>query len=66
MVDVNTFVLENGIEYTEDLIANMDVKKSYFFIYIFIIIIVVVFAYLYIKSKNIKNKNRRLKKRIAR
>ena len=56
----------DGIEYTEDLIANMDVKKSYFFIYIFIIIIVVFFAYLYIKSKNIKNKNRRLKKRIAR
>lgn len=55
-----------GIDYTEDLIANNDVKRSKLFINILIILIIVVFVYLYLKSDKKKKKNMRLKKRLHR
>lgn len=55
-----------GIDYTEDLIANNDVKRSKLFINILIILIIVVFVYLYLKSNKKKKKNMRLKKRLHR
>lgn len=55
-----------GIEYTEDLVANNDVKKSRVFINILITIIVILVIYLYLKSSNKKKKNRRLKRRVIR
>lgn len=55
-----------GIEYTEDLVANNDVKKSRVFINISITIILILFIYLYLKSNNKKRKNKQLKKRIHR
>ncbi len=45
-----------GIEYTEDLVASKDVKKSNAPIYIIIIIIIILLIYLYIKSNNKKKK----------
>ena len=45
-----------GIEYTEDLVASNDVKKSNAPIYIIIIIIIILLIYLYIKSNNKKKK----------
>jgi len=57
-----TYTVE-GIEYTENLIANNDVKKSRFFINLLIIILIIIFAYLYLKFKKRKKKNRRLKKK---
>ena len=50
-----------GIEYTENLIASNDVKKSRFFTNI-AIIVVIGFAFLYLKAKKQRKKNRRLKK----
>lgn len=55
-----------GIDYTEDLVASKDVKKSRFLINTIIIIIIVSFIYLYIKSNNKKKRNMRLKKRVTR
>lgn len=55
-----------GIEYTEDLVANNDVKKSKIFINILITIIVILVIYLYLKSNNKKKKNIRLKRRVIR
>lgn len=55
-----------GIEYTEDLIASNDVKKSRFLINTIIILIIFVFIHLYIKSNNKKKRNMRLKKRVTR
>ncbi len=46
-----------GIEYTEDLIANSDVKKSKTLIFVLIALIIVVFIYLYLKSKD-KTRNK--------
>ena len=60
-----TYTIE-GIEYSENLIANNDVKKSNFLVYTFILATILVFAYLYAKSKNRKRKNRRLKNRTIR
>lgn len=60
-----TYTLE-GIEYTENLIANNDVKKSNFLLYAFIFIVIIVFAYLCLKANERKKRNRRLKKRITR
>ncbi len=55
-----------GIEYTEDLVANNDVKKSRFLINTIIIIIIISFVYLYLKSNKKRKKNTRLKKRVTR
>ncbi len=55
-----------GIDYTENLVANNDVKKSRTSINIFILLVIVLFIYLYLKSKKRKNKNIRFKKRINR
>lgn len=55
-----------GIEYTENLVANSDVKKSKFIINIMITIIIVFFIYLYLKLNNKKKKNIKLKKRVSR
>lgn len=55
-----------GIEYTEDLVANNDVKKSRFLINTMIIIIIISFVYLYLKSNKKRKKNTRLKKRVTR
>lgn len=55
-----------GIDYTEDLLANNDVKKSKVFINILIIIVIVIFIYLYLKSNKKKKRNMRLKKRMYR
>lgn len=60
-----TYTVE-GIDYTENLIANNDVKKSRFLVNTLIFIIIVTFAYLYLKSNKKKKKNRRLKKRVVR
>ena len=60
-----TYTVE-GIGYTENLIANNDVKKSRFLINTLIFILVVAFAYLYLKSNKRKKKNRKLKKRVVR
>ena len=60
-----TYTVE-GIEYTENLVANNDVKKSRFFSNTLIFIFVIVFVYLYLKSNKRRKKNRRLKKRIIR
>jgi len=60
-----TYTVE-GIEYTENLIANNDVKKSSFFINSLFFIIVIAFAYSYLKLNKRKKKNRKLKKRVNR
>lgn len=52
-----------GIEYTENLVANNNVKKSRALINTLIILVIIVFIYLCLKSKK---KNRKLKKRITR
>lgn len=53
-----------GITYTEDLLANHDVKKSKAFIRLIEILFVLLLCWLYLKSKQRKKKNRRLKKRL--
>lgn len=53
-----------GITYTEDLLANHDVKKSKVFIRFVEILFVLFLCFLYLKAKQRKRKNRRLKKRI--
>ena len=55
-----------GIDYTEDLLASNDVKKSKVFINILIIITILTFIYLYLKSNQKKKRNMRLKKRMYR
>lgn len=60
-----TYTVE-GIQYTENLVANNDVEKSKFFINLLIFIIILSFVYLYLKSNKRKKKNKRLKKRINR
>ena len=52
------------ITYTEDLLANHDVKKSKAFIRFIEITFVLLLCWLYLKSKQRKKKNKRLKKRI--
>ena len=53
-----------GITYTEDLLANSDVKKSKAFIRFIEIVFVLFLCWLYLKAKQRKRKNRRLKKRV--
>lgn len=60
-----TYTVE-GIEYTENLVANNDVKKSRFFSNTLIFILVITFVYMYLKSNKRRKKNRRLKKRVIR
>lgn len=55
-----------GIDYTEDLVASKDVKKSRFLINTIIVLIIFVFIHLYIKSNNKKKRNMKLKKRVNR
>lgn len=55
-----------GIDYTEDLVASQDVKKSRFLINTIIVLIIFAFIHLYIKSSNKKKRNMRLKKRVTR
>lgn len=55
-----TYTVE-GIEYTENLLANSDVKKSRFLLKLAIFIIVVLLFWMYAKNKKIKNKKKRLK-----
>ncbi len=59
-----TYTVE-GIDYTENLVANHNVKKSRAFINTLLICFIIVLAYYYIKSTNKKKKNRRLKKRFG-
>ena len=60
-----TYTVE-GIEYTENLIANNNVKKSRFFVNLLIFIIAISFIYLYLKSIKKRKRNRRLKKKVVR
>ena len=60
-----TYTIE-GIEYTENLLANNDVKKSRLFINIIIIIILITIIYSYLKFKNKRKKIRRLQQRTKR
>lgn len=55
-----------GIEYTENLLANSDVKKSYALITFLGLVFILLLCFLIIKSKKrqIKNKNKKLKNRI--
>ena len=53
-----------GITYTENLLANSNVKKSRAFIRFIEITFVLFLCWLYLKSKQRKKKNKRLKKRI--
>jgi len=53
-----------GITYTEDLLANSDVKKSKAFIRFVEIVFVLFLCWMYLKAKQRKRKNRRLKKRV--
>lgn len=55
-----TYTVE-GIQYTEDLLANNDVKKSRFLLKLAILIIIVLILWMYAKNKRIKNKKQRLK-----
>ena len=55
-----------GIDYTADLLANNDVKKSKAFIRFIEILFLLFLGWLYLKSKQRKKKNRRLKTRIIR
>lgn len=55
-----TYTVE-GIQYTEDLLANNDVKKSRFLLKLAILIIIVLILWMYAKNKKIKNKKQRLK-----
>lgn len=52
------------ITYTENLLANHDVKKSKAFIIFIEIVFVLFLCWLYLKAKQRKRKNRRLKKRV--
>ncbi len=60
-----TYCVED-IEYTYDLIANNDVKKSKAPITTLMLIILILLIYLYLKANNKKRKNTRLKKRVVR
>ena len=53
-----------GITYTENLLANSNVKKSRAFIRFIEITFVLFLCWLYLKSKQRKKKNKRLKKRV--
>lgn len=55
-----TYTVE-GIEYTENLLANSDVKKSRFLLKLIIFVIIILLFWIYIKNKKIKNKKQRLK-----
>lgn len=55
-----------GIDYTADLLANNDVKKSRAFIRFIEILFLLLLCWLYLKSKQRKAKNRRLKTRVIR
>lgn len=55
-----------GIEYSADLLANNDVKKSKAFIRFIEILLLLLLCWLYLKNKQKKKKNRRLKSRIVR
>lgn len=50
-----------GIDYTENLLADSDVKKSKFLLELIIFIIILLIVWSYIKNKRIKNKKKRLK-----
>lgn len=55
-----TYTVE-GIQYTENLLANNDVKKSRFLLKLAILIIIVLILWMYAKNKKIKSKKQRLK-----
>lgn len=55
-----TYTVE-GIEYTENLLANSDVKKSRFLLKLAIFIIIILLFWMYVKNKKIKSKKQRLK-----
>lgn len=57
-----SYVIED-ITYTENLIANSDVKKSKSFIRIVEIFFILFLCWLYLKFKSIKKKKQRLKNR---
>lgn len=58
-----TYISE-GIEYTEDLLASSDVKKSHALIILVGLVIILFLFYLYLKNNQRKKKNRRLKNKI--
>ena len=53
-----------GIEYTENLLADKDVKKSYALITFLGLAFILLLCFLILKSKKRKNKNKNLKNRI--
>ncbi len=55
-----TYTVE-GIEYTENLLANSDVKKSRFLLKLAIFVIIILLFWMYVKNKKIKSKKQRLK-----
>ena len=55
-----TYTVE-GIQYTENLLANSDVKKSKILLNLVILIVIVLILWMYAKNKKIKNKKQRLK-----
>lgn len=55
-----------GVEYTADLLASNDVKKSKAFITFIIILFILLLCWLNLKNKKRKRKNTRLKTRIIR
>lgn len=55
-----TYTVE-GIQYTENLLANSDVKKSRILLNLAILIVIVLILWMYAKNKKIKNKKQRLK-----
>lgn len=58
-----TYTVE-GINYTEDLLASNEVKKSKTFIIVLGLIFILLLCWLYLKAKKKRRKNRRLNKRI--
>jgi len=59
----NVTYVSEGIEYTENLLASNDVKKSNFLIIVIILIFIFILYYLYLSFCKRKKKNKRLKKR---
>ncbi len=53
-----------GIEYTEDLIANSDVERSYLYVYILMILLLLLLIFCFIRHKKKRKRNMRLKNRV--
>jgi len=53
-----------GIDYTEDLLASNDVKKSNLFLRILLIVVIIALVRMYLKSNNKKKRKNKLRRRI--